>query len=113
MTYAKKSLGQNFLMHQQTAARIADAAQLSPDDTVLEIGAGTGMLTRELLKRAKKVVAIETDNELFRKLENEHVPDIKEGTLELIHADIREFPLETLPEHYVLVANIPLSGRDK
>ena len=60
---AKKSLGQNFLMHARIAERIAMVAQLAPDATVLEIGPGTGMLTRELLKLAGKVIAIEADRE--------------------------------------------------
>ena len=54
---AKQSLGQNFLMHQKTADRIADVAGLTADSVILEIGPGTGMLTTALLARAGKVVA--------------------------------------------------------
>lgn len=104
---AKKSLGQNFLMHARIAERIALAAKLAPETTVLEIGPGTGMLTRELLKLAGKVIAIEADRELFEKLKVDFTDEIAEGRLELIHGDIRTFDVSSLPKGYVLVANIP------
>ena len=93
--YAKKSLGQNFLMHARIAERIALVAHLTGDDVVLEIGPGTGMLTRELLKLAEKVVAIEADDELFEKLKIDFEDEIADGRLELIHGDIRSYPLNT------------------
>lgn len=104
---AKKSLGQNFLMHARTAERIADAAELSPSDVVLEIGPGTGKLTKSLLARAKKVIAIEADGTLFEQLQETFVIEIREKKLELIHGDIREFDASLLPARYALVANIP------
>ena len=107
MIRAKKSLGQNFLMHARIAARIADVAKLSPDSVVFEIGPGTGMLTRELLKRAKKVIAIEVDRELFEKLQQDFVNEIANGQLKLFHGDIRTFDIESLPKDYALTANIP------
>ena len=107
MVVAKKSLGQNFLMHARIAERIALTAQLSSDDTAFEIGPGTGMLTRELLKLAGKVIALEADDELFGKLQTDFADDIAAGRLELIHGDIRTFAIETLPKGYALVANIP------
>lgn len=103
---AKKALGQNFLMHQQTADRIADAADIA-GKTVLEIGPGTGMLTRALLVRAAKVIAIETDAELIPRLEEEFSFEIKSGKLELLHADVRAFDASSIPGEYALVANIP------
>lgn len=104
---AKQALGQNFLMHQATADRIADAAELSPDAVVLEIGPGTGMLTRSLLSRAGKVVAIETDAELIPGLRDTFAEDLANGKLELVEGDFRSFDLSTLPEGYAVVANIP------
>jgi 16S rRNA (adenine1518-N6/adenine1519-N6)-dimethyltransferase len=104
---ARKSLGQNFLMHARIAERIAKAAELAPDATVFEIGPGTGMLTRELLKLAKKVIALEADGALFEKLRTDFASEIASGRLELIHGDIRTFDLATLPAGYALVANIP------
>jgi len=105
--HAKKSLGQNFLMHARIAERIAKTAKLSPDAVVFEIGPGTGMLTRELLKLAGKVIALEADKELFEKLCADFANEIAAGKLELIHGDIRAFDIEALPKGYALVANIP------
>ncbi|MFZ3044047.1 MAG: 16S rRNA (adenine(1518)-N(6)/adenine(1519)-N(6))-dimethyltransferase RsmA [Minisyncoccia bacterium] len=104
---ARKSLGQNFLMHARIAERIALAARLTPDATVFEIGPGTGMLTRELLKLVGKVIALEADGELFEKLKTDFAHEIAEGRLELIHGDIRSFDITALPKGYALVANIP------
>ncbi|MHB8710244.1 MAG: 16S rRNA (adenine(1518)-N(6)/adenine(1519)-N(6))-dimethyltransferase RsmA [Minisyncoccota bacterium] len=107
MVYAKKSLGQNFLMHARIAERIARVAELASDAAVFEIGPGTGMLTRELLNRAKKVIALEADRELFEKLQIDFANEITESRLELMHGDIRTFDIRALPEGYALVANIP------
>jgi 16S rRNA (adenine1518-N6/adenine1519-N6)-dimethyltransferase len=104
---AKKALGQNFLMHRQTAERIVEAAGIESDDVVLEIGPGTGMLTRELLKKAQKVVAIEADSELIQSLQEQFEIEIREGKLEVTHQDIRSFSSETLKKSYKIVANIP------
>ena len=109
--HAKKSLGQNFLMHARIAARIADSAKLKPDSVVLEIGPGTGMLTRELLKRAGKVIAIEADEGLFEKLQTDFAGEIARGALELIHGDIRTYNDHQrswgIVDTYQVVANIP------
>lgn len=59
-----KALGQHFLADEVIAARIADAAELTSDDTVLEIGAGLGILTQQLAQRAGHVVAVELDARL-------------------------------------------------
>lgn len=104
---AKKSLGQNFLMHPQTAQRIRDAAHLSKNDIVLEIGPGTGMLTKPLLAVAKKVIALEADHELVKKLHETFAFEIEHKKLELIETDVRAFDPSSLQEPYTLVANIP------
>lgn len=105
--FAKKSLGQNFLMHASIAERIADASGITKKDTVLEIGPGTGMLTRVLLSRAKKVIAVEADNELVGALKESFKKELEAGHLELRSGDIRSCNLSTLPARYTLVANIP------
>jgi len=102
----KKSLGQNFLMHRRITERIADAAELNPTDTVLEIGPGTGMLTRALLGRAGSVVAVEADHELVAVLIEAFAQEIQEGRLTVLNEDIRNFDSDTLKD-YKLVANIP------
>jgi 16S rRNA (adenine1518-N6/adenine1519-N6)-dimethyltransferase len=105
--HAKKSLGQHFLMHARIAERIADTAHLAPFDTVVEIGPGTGILTRALLKRAIKVVGVEADAGLVQTLEKTFASHIADRTFELAFADIRTFDIEQLPDDYVVVANIP------
>jgi len=117
MTNPRKSLGQNFLMHARIAERIVLVANISSDDTVLEIGPGTGMLTRELLKKVKKVIAVEADYELFQKLQISFVGEIVEDKLELIHGDIRDwnfgmhlnsrYSVKEGARDYKVVANIP------
>ncbi len=94
-------------MHARIAERIALVADLTPDTTVFEIGPGTGMLTRELLKRAKKVIAIEADHTLVLQLQERFAEEILAGRFELYSGDIRTFALTTLPKKYALVANIP------
>jgi len=115
MIEAKKSLGQNFLTNPKVPEWMADAGSVQKGDTVLEIGPGTGMLTRELLKRGAHVVAIEADPRAVDILHETFANDLEEGTLTLIHDDIREISPEKIPvspHNYTLVANIPyyLSG---
>lgn len=103
MAGPKKSLGQHWLKDRDVLANIADEAGIELEDTVLEIGPGLGTLTSELLRRAKKVVAVELDQDLARKL-----PGQFPGTsLEVVNQDILTFDLRTLPEKYVVVANVP------
>ena len=58
-----KSLGQNFLVDDSVPRDIVDGAEVNEEDLVIEIGPGVGTLTAQLLKRAKRVVAIELDND--------------------------------------------------
>jgi 16S rRNA (adenine1518-N6/adenine1519-N6)-dimethyltransferase len=103
MSGPKKSLGQHWLKDRDILGSIADAADIQPQDTVLEIGPGLGTLTSELLRRADRVVAVELDDELATKL-----PGQFPGTnLEVIHQDILEVDLSSLPKNYVVVANVP------
>ena len=83
---------------------IVEAATVEPGDTVLEIGPGLGVLTRELAQRAKEVVSVELDGRLLPALE-ETLEDADNVTL--IHGDGLTFGLETLPEESLLVANLP------
>ena len=60
----KKKLGQHFLIDYSAIERILKASDLKKEDTVVEIGSGLGLLTKELAKRTKKVIGFETDREL-------------------------------------------------
>lgn len=105
---AKKHLGQHFLTSQKALRGMVSAAQIGAHDTVLEIGPGKGALTKYLLDTGAKVVAIETDPDMIAILSADFKSEIVDGTLELVHADIRnsEQRLERL-DNYKLVANIP------
>jgi 16S rRNA (adenine1518-N6/adenine1519-N6)-dimethyltransferase len=103
MAAPKKSLGQHWLHNREVLARIVDEAELTGDDVVLEIGPGLGTLTSELLRRAKKVIAVEFDNELARKLPGQ----FPGKDLEVIHGDFLTFDLAKLPKGYKVVANVP------
>lgn len=98
-----KSLGQHWLKDRDILAAIADAAELTPTDTVLEVGPGLGTLTSELLRQASKVVAVEFDEELARKLPGQ----FPGKALEVHSEDILQFDLSTLPAGYKVVANVP------
>lgn len=60
-----KSFGQNFLIDRAVLSKIVEAAELSPQDDVLEVGAGTGVLTRELARDAKQVIAVELERDML------------------------------------------------
>jgi len=98
-----KSLGQHWLKDRDVLGDIADYAELTKEDTVLEIGPGLGTLTSLLLRSSKKVVAVEFDEDLARKL-----PAQFPGTnLEVVTADILSFDLSVMPKNYAVVANVP------
>ena len=109
-TKAKKSLGQHFLIASQIIKKIVDVASVTKKDIVLEIGPGNGALTKELLDSVKKVIAVEKDGELIKKLKQTFEKEIKEKTLELIHDDILLCDFSKLglsDKSYKVVANIP------
>ena len=103
MAGPNKSLGQHWLRDREVLADIADGAQLTPEDTVLEIGPGLGTLTSELLRQAGRVVAVEFDPALARKLPGQ----FPGKDLTVIHEDILQFDLSSLPAGYKVVANVP------
>ena len=99
----KKRLGQNFLVNPDVIADIIDFAQITKDDVVLEIGPGVGFVTEQLVKHAKKVIAIELDEEAIKELEK-----LDCDNLQIIHNDILKTDLSDLCEEKIkVVANIP------
>ena len=68
---AKKSLGQHFLKDAAIIEEIVDAADPSPDEVVIEVGPGTGILTRALARRFGRVIAVEIDSHLASLLQTE------------------------------------------
>ncbi|MEI8061154.1 MAG: 16S rRNA (adenine(1518)-N(6)/adenine(1519)-N(6))-dimethyltransferase RsmA [Candidatus Berkelbacteria bacterium] len=100
--WAKRTMGQNFLVDNEVLDKIIAAAGISSSDTVLEIGPGLGVLTEGLSEKANKVIAIEKDDKLTEMLESKF-----SGTnVEILHQDALEFDPTDLGE-YKLVANIP------
>ena len=99
----KKSLGQHWLKDPEILADIAEAAELTSDYVVLEIGPGLGTLTSRLLARANSVTAVEFDTDLARKLPGQF-PGKK---LAVVNQDILQFDLNQLPKNYKVVANVP------
>ena len=104
----KKSLGQHFLVDRNYCQRIVDFAGISKDDIVLEIGAGTGQLTDELLKTAGRVIAVEFDRQLIHQLRQRWVGSAAKR-LQIVEGDILELSLTgLLPRKGIhLVANLP------
>ncbi|MFY9397948.1 MAG: 16S rRNA (adenine(1518)-N(6)/adenine(1519)-N(6))-dimethyltransferase RsmA [Desulfomonilia bacterium] len=101
----KSSLGQNFLKNPGIVRKIIAFAGISRTDEVLEIGPGTGMLTRGLLASASRVVAVEKDDGLYELLARTFSG---EPRLELIHGDILEVDLKSLISPGMkVVANLP------
>lgn len=102
----KKSLGQNFLIDPSGLDKVMQAAGLSPEDTVLEIGAGLGSLTVLLAQTVRRVIAVEIDRGLIAPL-TEAVSEY--DNVQIVEGDILKIPPEelSLGEAYLVVANIP------
>jgi 16S rRNA (adenine1518-N6/adenine1519-N6)-dimethyltransferase len=101
-----KSFGQNFLISRAVLRQIVDAARLEPGEQVLEVGAGTGVLTRELAKQARRVVAVEIERDMIALLRKTtgHSQNVEIVTRSLLDLDAREAFGQ---EAYKLVANLP------
>lgn len=103
-----KQLGQNFVIDPNTITRIVRAAELRPDDIVLEIGPGLGSLTLALLGQVQTVIAVEIDERLADQLPQtvrEFAPERSAG-LTVRHADAMTLP-PLAPAPSALVANLP------
>ncbi len=103
----KKWMGQNFLRDSRYLLEIIRAANVSPGESIVEIGAGLGALTRKLLSGGARVWAIEFDAGFFRVLEKELGPS---PDLALIHSDALKYDFGKLSESIGLlkvVANLP------
>jgi 16S rRNA (adenine1518-N6/adenine1519-N6)-dimethyltransferase len=98
----RKRLSQSFLEDQHVAAAIVRAAHLDDTTDVLEVGPGLGVLTRLLVKRARRVVAVELDRHLAEQL----AADLP--TVEVINQDVLAFePTTSFEGPYTVVANLP------
>ena len=105
--FAKRSLGQNFLVDHGYIQKIVDAARLTSEHTVIEIGPGRGALTAKLIDTGAHVIAIELDSELIPILEKQFR---EYDNFELIKADVLQTDLSifaTEGQKLKLVANLP------
>ena len=100
MSIRRRILGQHFLNSSRFAARIAEIAE-TDDEVVVEIGAGKGILTKQLAIRARQVIAVEIDPKLADLLERMQLPNVK-----VINRDFLQMGLGEL-DNLVLVGNIP------
>lgn len=99
-------LGQHFLTSPAIVKAVADAGHLEPGETVVEVGPGKGILTRELLKAGARVYAIEKDSVLVATLNETFKKEIADGSLTLIEGDARVARIN-LATSYKVIANIP------
>jgi len=99
-----KKLGQHWLSDKKSLTAIVDSADIKTGDTVLEIGPGTGLLTKELATRNASIIALEYDNYWLNRLHKEYSNN---SSVKVIYGDIRTYTLEDLPKNYKIVANIP------
>ncbi|MFX1311619.1 MAG: ribosomal RNA small subunit methyltransferase A, partial [Promethearchaeota archaeon] len=97
----KKYLGQNFLIDNSILEKIIVLSGVSKEDTVLEIGPGLGALTEPLIKKAKKVYAIEIDSNLYKYLSEKFSIY---NNCEIINDDILKIDI---PPHNKVISNIP------
>ena len=105
--WAKKSLGQNFLVDASLQQKIVEALDCSKSDTVLEIGSGRGALTRHLVGKAGHVVLVELDDRLAEKLRDEWGmrPDVDVLHRDFLELDWTEAVAE--PTELLVLGNIP------
>ena len=103
----RKALGQHFLVSPGVLTRILDAADIAPNDPVVEVGPGLGVLTRGLVDRGARVTAVELDAEMAAALARSFA---EQDRVRIIHADARTVDMASLAppgEPYMVVANLP------
>ncbi len=110
---ANKDLGQNFLINNDVVENIINSSEVSEEDLIIEIGPGLGTLTKELLKKAGKVICIELDKKMIKILKERF---ISYSNLEIINDDVLKVNLKELINKYKghdnikkvkIVANLP------
>jgi len=111
-----KARGQNFLIDNNIVKKIAESANLTEQDLVLEVGPGLGILTEQLLAGAGQVIAVELDKKIVPIIQKEFAAFLKDGRLileeaDILRADLRKFKLKDF--EYKIVANLPYNITSK
>lgn len=104
---AKKSLGQNWLVNPHILDKIVAAAEISKDDIILEVGPGTGLLTKKLAEKSGRIIAVEKDPRLISKI-SQLASQFR--NIEIVEKDILKFNpanYKSQDMRYKIVANIP------
>ncbi len=117
-----KQMGQNFLVSEKVAQKIVESVEITPKDTVIEIGAGFGAITHQLVQTNAKIIAIEKDRRLAEYLENtyghlENFTLINKDALKVKVDDVlKNFGLQSSQssqknktQNYKLIGNLPYS----
>jgi 16S rRNA (adenine1518-N6/adenine1519-N6)-dimethyltransferase len=100
--FLKKNLGQNFLTDIRIQKKIIQACDLKIEDTVVEIGPGSGVLTRLIAPKVKRLICVETDRDLIGPLR-----DCFGNSVEVVHADFLKWDMGHLPSGVKVIGNIP------
>ena len=110
---ANKDLGQNFLINEEVVENLINSSEISKEDLIIEIGPGLGTLTKELIKRAGKVVCIELDKKMIKILKDRFITS---SNLEILNEDVLQVDLNELIKKHKgndnikkakIVANLP------
>ena len=100
-----RDLGQHFLIDQEILDAIIEAGDIQTDEHIVEIGPGVGVLTNEILKKTKRVTAIEIDERMIPCIQTYLMREHENPQIELINKNALHVPLPEEP--YKVVANIP------
>jgi 16S rRNA (adenine1518-N6/adenine1519-N6)-dimethyltransferase len=108
MTRAKRSLGQNFLVDPGFQKRIVAALDLQPQDEVVEVGPGTGALTKHIAESGCRLIAVELDDDFSDALQREFAAS---DNVRIVHGDALDIDFSTIgekpPDQRKIVGNIP------
>jgi 16S rRNA (adenine1518-N6/adenine1519-N6)-dimethyltransferase len=104
MVKAKKRLGQHFVFRKDILEQIVSVSGVTENDTVVEIGSGMGTLTQALAEKVSRVIALEIDRDMIKRMEKVLA---KFSNVELIHADALKYNYELIGAPFKVVANIP------
>lgn len=100
----RAKLGQNFLVDTNIAEIIVDAAAITKDDTVIEVGPGRGILTRLIAPLAKELIAVELDPKLASELQKAFS---SKSNVKIINENFLDYPLSPIPYTLKIIANLP------